>query len=267
MTLGRAYRLRRSICHGSRSNACLSLSQHRSITSTRTRIWGTRTRPSPPTCWPGHQRPAGRGSVFFLTGTDEHGGNVARAAEAAGMAPKEFCDQVSARFRDAGRATGVHPTTSSSAPPTPSTSAGTGLRAAAARSGRAVRGHLRRALLLRLRGVLRRVRARSSPATSARIHNRPVEWLEEANWFFPLTKWAPKLLELYDQQSGLRPAARPLQRGPLADRRRARGRVVQPRHGQLGGAAAMGVRRRPSTCGWTPCSTTAPRSSTGSAAT
>src|SRR3954449_5324375 len=45
-----------------------------------------------------HARRAGE-DVFFLTGTDEHGGNVARAAEAAGLSPKEFCDRVSARFR------------------------------------------------------------------------------------------------------------------------------------------------------------------------
>ena len=38
--------------------------------------------------------------VFFLTGTDEHGAKVARAAEEAGLTPKEFCDRVSARFRD-----------------------------------------------------------------------------------------------------------------------------------------------------------------------
>ena len=67
-----------------------------------------------------HHRQLGE-DVFFLTGTDEHGGNVARAAEAAGMDPKAFCDQVSARFRALGEAMDA-PTTSSSAPPTPSTS-------------------------------------------------------------------------------------------------------------------------------------------------
>ena len=45
-----------------------------------------------------HHRQRGE-DVFFLTGTDEHGGNVARAAEAAGMPPKQFCDEVSERFR------------------------------------------------------------------------------------------------------------------------------------------------------------------------
>lgn len=39
--------------------------------------------------------------VFFLTGTDEHGINIARAAEKAGKNPKEFCDENSKFFKDA----------------------------------------------------------------------------------------------------------------------------------------------------------------------
>lgn len=39
--------------------------------------------------------------VFFLTGTDEHGENIAQAAAKAGLPPQEFCDQVSQRFRQA----------------------------------------------------------------------------------------------------------------------------------------------------------------------
>lgn len=39
--------------------------------------------------------------VFFLTGTDEHGAKVASAAKEAGKKPKEFCNQVVARFIDA----------------------------------------------------------------------------------------------------------------------------------------------------------------------
>jgi len=38
--------------------------------------------------------------VFFLTGTDEHGAKVARAAKESGQEPKEFCDQVAQRFQD-----------------------------------------------------------------------------------------------------------------------------------------------------------------------
>lgn len=38
--------------------------------------------------------------VFFLTGTDEHGQKVAKAAEQAGKTPQQLCDEVSQRFRN-----------------------------------------------------------------------------------------------------------------------------------------------------------------------
>jgi methionyl-tRNA synthetase len=38
--------------------------------------------------------------VLFLTGTDEHGQKVEKSAEKAGIPPIEFCDKVSARFKD-----------------------------------------------------------------------------------------------------------------------------------------------------------------------
>lgn len=37
--------------------------------------------------------------VFFLTGTDEHGQKVQKAASDAGMAPQAFADQISAKFQ------------------------------------------------------------------------------------------------------------------------------------------------------------------------
>ena len=39
--------------------------------------------------------------VVFLTGVDEHGLNIVRAAEAQGLPPQEFVDQTSPTFRDA----------------------------------------------------------------------------------------------------------------------------------------------------------------------
>ncbi len=39
-------------------------------------------------------------TVFFLTGTDEHGQKISRAAQAAGMEPQAFADQYSNTFRD-----------------------------------------------------------------------------------------------------------------------------------------------------------------------
>jgi len=38
--------------------------------------------------------------VFFLTGTDEHGQKVERAAQKAGLATRDFADRIAGKFRD-----------------------------------------------------------------------------------------------------------------------------------------------------------------------
>ena len=42
--------------------------------------------------------------VFFLTGTDEHGQKVERAAKAKGMTPQAFTDEISDSFQQTVRA-------------------------------------------------------------------------------------------------------------------------------------------------------------------
>jgi methionyl-tRNA synthetase len=44
-----------------------------------------------------HRRQRGE-ETFFLTGTDEHGSNIARVAEEAGLDPKDFVDRNAAKF-------------------------------------------------------------------------------------------------------------------------------------------------------------------------
>ena len=38
--------------------------------------------------------------VFFLTGTDEHGSKIAKAAADAGVSPQEFTDKIASRFQE-----------------------------------------------------------------------------------------------------------------------------------------------------------------------
>ncbi len=45
--------------------------------------------------------------VWFLTGTDEHGLKIQRAAEANGITPLEQADRTSERFRDAWELLGI----------------------------------------------------------------------------------------------------------------------------------------------------------------
>jgi len=154
-----------------------------------------------------HHRQRGE-DVFFLTGTDEHGGNVARAAEAAGMPPKQFCDEVSERFR---RLTNAMESSNDFF-----------IRTTDPEHERRVQdfvqhlyddGHLYEGTYAGLYcsscEVFYTEGDLIQPGNLCPIHNRPVEWVEEKNWFFPLSKWAPKLLELYDANPDfVRPRAR-----------------------------------------------------------
>jgi methionyl-tRNA synthetase len=49
--------------------------------------------------------------VRFQTGTDEHGDKIAEAAQAAGIAPKEYADRISSMFRDAWPSLAINPDT------------------------------------------------------------------------------------------------------------------------------------------------------------
>jgi len=47
--------------------------------------------------------------VWFLTGTDEHGKKIQEAAEKAGKSPKEFVDELSLKFKEAGKLLNLAP--------------------------------------------------------------------------------------------------------------------------------------------------------------
>ena len=45
--------------------------------------------------------------TFFLTGTDEHGQKIERAAQAAGKTPQQYADEISAEFRQLWKRMGI----------------------------------------------------------------------------------------------------------------------------------------------------------------
>ncbi len=49
----------------------------------------------------------GEGNVWFLTGTDEHGQKIQKAADEAGLSAQEFVNKVSGRFRDLWERLGI----------------------------------------------------------------------------------------------------------------------------------------------------------------
>jgi len=132
--------------------------------------------------------------VRFLTGTDEHGQKVEKAAADAGMAPQAFTDQVSQRFRDlAERMQITHDDF---------------IRTTEARHRAGVQ-QLWRELVRRDQIYLGTyagwysVRDESFYAESELVDGlaptgAPVEWVEEPSYFFRLSAWQEPLLRHYE---------------------------------------------------------------------
>ncbi len=133
--------------------------------------------------------------VFFLTGTDEHGQKIARAAAERGLAPKEWVDQTSGWFEDAWSALQI--------------SNDAFIRTTEARHHRAVQTMM---AAIRDNGYLYKddyegwycvaceayyAEDELGPDRSCPIHATPVEWLVEENYFFKLSAFEDRLLEWY----------------------------------------------------------------------
>ncbi len=133
--------------------------------------------------------------TFFLTGTDEHGLKVLRAAEEAGRTPIEQADETSARFREVWDLLDI--------------SYDDFIRTTEPRHARSVQaflqavydnGHIYRATYSGLYCVS--CEAYYTPdelidGINCPIHLRPVEHLEEDNWFFRLSAFEQPLLDWY----------------------------------------------------------------------
>ena len=139
-------------------------------------------------------------SAFFLTGTDEHGLKIERAAKEAGLSVREFADQMSARFRaiwpelDCPYDYFVRTTDAD---------------------------HEKR-----VGEIWDRVKARGDlylgsyegwycvgceayytekeldPGGLCPLHKKPIERLREPSYFFKLASYAERLLELYERNPG-----------------------------------------------------------------
>ncbi|MDP8958282.1 MAG: methionine--tRNA ligase [Actinomycetota bacterium] len=131
--------------------------------------------------------------VWFLTGTDEHGQNVARAAEAHGATPQEWADQVVQRYLEAWKLLDI--------------SYDDFIRTTEDRHKRGVRELLGR---LYENGDVYTDRYEGLYCVSCEayyseeelvegancpVHLRPVETYSEENYFFRLSKYAQPLLE------------------------------------------------------------------------
>ncbi len=132
--------------------------------------------------------------TFFLTGTDEHGLKIQRAAEANGISPKEMADRTSERFRDAWKLLDI--------------SNDDFIRTTERRHRVAVQAFLQRVYdngHIEL-GIYEGLYCVSCEAYYTPdelvdglcpIHHRPVEQVKEENYFFKLSRFQQPLLDWY----------------------------------------------------------------------
>ncbi len=138
--------------------------------------------------------------VFFLTGTDEHGLKIQRAAESNNKQPLEFCDEISQTFKDLTKTLNL--------------SNDDFIRTTENRHHQSVQ-YLWNILEKKGEIYLSKYSGWYSVSDEAfyledeveekngiklsKISGSVVEWVEEESYFFKLSKWQDKLLELYEK--------------------------------------------------------------------
>ncbi|HVI09851.1 MAG TPA: methionine--tRNA ligase [Candidatus Binatia bacterium] len=142
--------------------------------------------------------------TFFLTGTDEHGQKIERAAQAAGKTPQQYADEISGEFRALWKRMGI--------------SNDDFIRTTEDRHKKRVQ-HLYRAI--RDNGYIYKGVFTGQYCVSDELYvdgaqpgdpcptcGRITETVSEENYFFKLSAFQDKLLELYQNPEFIRPESR-----------------------------------------------------------
>ncbi|MGB8114350.1 MAG: class I tRNA ligase family protein, partial [Candidatus Sulfotelmatobacter sp.] len=142
--------------------------------------------------------------TFFLTGTDEHGQKIERAAEAAGKTPQQYADEISGEFRQLWKRMGI--------------SNDDFIRTTEERHKKRVQELFRR---IRDNGYIYKGTYTGQYCVSDELYvdgaqpgdpcptcGRITETVKEENYFFKLSAFQEKLLALYANPEFIRPETR-----------------------------------------------------------
>jgi methionyl-tRNA synthetase len=142
--------------------------------------------------------------TWFLTGTDEHGQKIQRAAEVASKSPQQFTDEVSAEFRALWDRMGI--------------SYDDYIRTTSERHKRGVQalwrkiqgnGYIYKGSYTGQYCVFDEMYVEVGPGEPCPECGRPTETVKEENYFFKLSAFAEPLLQLYTRQPDfIRPETR-----------------------------------------------------------
>ncbi len=139
--------------------------------------------------------------VFFLTGTDEHGQKVARAAAEAGMDPQSYTDRVSADFRDMADRMGVSYDDYIRTTEERHKRSCTELWRRIAANGHIYLGHYEGWYAVRDEAFYDEAELTTAADGSRTAPSgAPVAWVREPSYFFKLSAFQDDLLRLYEAQ-------------------------------------------------------------------
>jgi len=139
--------------------------------------------------------------VHFLTGTDEHGQKVEKAADAAGVDPQVFTDRVSVNFRDLAAAMGFSNDDFIRTTEERHKRSVQAIWKALADNGHIYLGSYAGWYAVRDEAFYTDSELEKQPDGTriAKASGAVVEWVEEPSYFFDLSKWQDKLLDFYEK--------------------------------------------------------------------
>ena len=139
--------------------------------------------------------------VFFLTGTDEHGQKVERAAADAGVAPQDFVDRISADFRDMADKMNISYDVYIRTTEERHKISTQELWRRIDASGNIYLGHYEGWYAVRDEAFYDESElTTAADGTKLAPSGAPVAWVREPSYFFRLSAFQQPLLQLYEQQ-------------------------------------------------------------------
>jgi len=144
--------------------------------------------------------------TFFLMGVDEHSANVERRAAEAGKAPREYCDEMAAKFLEVWRALGISfdrfvRTSEKAHAETVSE-----IFRRIEKNGEIYKGKYAGWYCVSCEAFLRDSDLADGLCPS---HGKKPEWIEEANYFFALSRYGERLKKHIEEHPRfIRPEAR-----------------------------------------------------------
>ncbi len=144
--------------------------------------------------------------VFFLTGTDEHGQNIERIAEEQGVSPQQYCDGIVTRFKELWRLLNISNDYFIRTTDERHIRAVQKFASALLASGDVYRGQYAGWYCRRCEAFYQPDEL--LPGELCPVHNRAVEWTEEANYFFALSKYQRRLEHLVGETDFVQPETR-----------------------------------------------------------